>query len=68
MALRQAGGADGRARTRVRRVPADLRAYSQATVPPTPPSWQFGPRHIWLWKRTQTSNRKVPGALRANFL
>ncbi|GFN87198.1 hypothetical protein PoB_001370400 [Plakobranchus ocellatus] len=30
-------GADGRARTRDRRGPADLRADSQATVPPTPP-------------------------------
>ncbi|GFO01306.1 hypothetical protein PoB_002781100 [Plakobranchus ocellatus] len=30
-------GADGGARTRDRRVPADLRADSQATVPPTPP-------------------------------
>ncbi|GFN78689.1 hypothetical protein PoB_000519500 [Plakobranchus ocellatus] len=29
-------GTDGRARTRDRRVPADLRADSQATVPPTP--------------------------------
>ncbi|GFO03086.1 hypothetical protein PoB_002959100 [Plakobranchus ocellatus] len=29
-------GADGGARTRDRRVPADLRADSQATVPPTP--------------------------------
>ncbi|GFO21574.1 hypothetical protein PoB_004807900 [Plakobranchus ocellatus] len=31
-------GADGGARTRDRRIPADLRADSQATVPPTPPS------------------------------
>ncbi|GFN76458.1 Arginase [Plakobranchus ocellatus] len=30
-------GADGGARTRDRRVPADLRADSQATVPPTLP-------------------------------
>ncbi|GFO27299.1 hypothetical protein PoB_005380400 [Plakobranchus ocellatus] len=30
-------GAGGRARTRDRKVPADLRADSQATVPPTPP-------------------------------
>ncbi|GFN85483.1 hypothetical protein PoB_001198900 [Plakobranchus ocellatus] len=30
-------GADGGARTRDRRVPADLRADSQATVPPSPP-------------------------------
>ncbi|GFN81722.1 hypothetical protein PoB_000822800 [Plakobranchus ocellatus] len=29
--------ADGGARTRDRRVPADLRADSRATVPPTPP-------------------------------
>ncbi|GFO38848.1 glutathione peroxidase [Plakobranchus ocellatus] len=29
-------GADGAARTRARRVPADLRVDSQATVPPTP--------------------------------
>ncbi|GFN89461.1 hypothetical protein PoB_001596700 [Plakobranchus ocellatus] len=32
----QGRGADGGARTRDRRVPADLRADSQATVPPTP--------------------------------
>ncbi|GFN75062.1 hypothetical protein PoB_000156800 [Plakobranchus ocellatus] len=31
-----ASGADGEARTRDRRVPADLRADSQATLPPTP--------------------------------
>ncbi|GFO08251.1 hypothetical protein PoB_003475600 [Plakobranchus ocellatus] len=30
-------GADGGARTRDRRVPADLRVDSQATLPPTPP-------------------------------
>ncbi|GFO26866.1 hypothetical protein PoB_005337100 [Plakobranchus ocellatus] len=30
-------GSDGGARTRDRRIPADLRADSQATVPPTPP-------------------------------
>ncbi|GFO47769.1 protein prune homolog-like protein [Plakobranchus ocellatus] len=32
-------GADGGARTRNRRVPTDLRADSQATVPPTPQGW-----------------------------
>ncbi|GFO12485.1 hypothetical protein PoB_003899000 [Plakobranchus ocellatus] len=35
-------GADGGARTRDRKVPADLRANSLATVPPTPPSRQEG--------------------------
>ncbi|GFN83835.1 hypothetical protein PoB_001034100 [Plakobranchus ocellatus] len=34
-------GADSGARTRDRRVPADLRADSQATVPPTPPHIYF---------------------------
>ncbi|GFO48035.1 hypothetical protein PoB_007454000 [Plakobranchus ocellatus] len=32
-------GADGGVRTRARRVPADLSADSQATVPPTPPGY-----------------------------
>ncbi|GFO49251.1 hypothetical protein PoB_007575600, partial [Plakobranchus ocellatus] len=35
-------GADGGARTHDRRVHADLRADSQATVPPTPPIYQLG--------------------------
>ncbi|GFO35221.1 hypothetical protein PoB_006172600 [Plakobranchus ocellatus] len=34
-------GAGGEARTRIRRVPADLRADSLATVPPAPPSPSF---------------------------
>ncbi|GFO28662.1 hypothetical protein PoB_005516700 [Plakobranchus ocellatus] len=34
--------AGGGARTRDRRVPADLRADSLATVPPTPPTWSVG--------------------------
>ncbi|GFO01875.1 hypothetical protein PoB_002838000 [Plakobranchus ocellatus] len=36
-ALRQAGTPIAGARTRDRRVPADLRGESPATVPPTPP-------------------------------
>ncbi|GFO23498.1 hypothetical protein PoB_005000300 [Plakobranchus ocellatus] len=35
-------GVSGRARTRNRRVPADLRVDSLSTVPPTPPTVEGG--------------------------
>ncbi|GFN77124.1 hypothetical protein PoB_000363000 [Plakobranchus ocellatus] len=43
--------ADGGARTRDRRVPADLRAHAQATVPPTPPQVVSCPHHSETRKR-----------------
>ncbi|GFN76698.1 hypothetical protein PoB_000320400 [Plakobranchus ocellatus] len=59
-------GADGGARTRDRRVPADLRADSQATLPPTPPenngtAVQFSIKHSSDRKlQKKRSNSQLP--------
>ncbi|GFN79260.1 hypothetical protein PoB_000576600 [Plakobranchus ocellatus] len=57
-------GADGGVRTRDRRVPADLRADSQAIVPPTPP---FCPGQD-AGGGARTRDRRVYADLRADSL
>ncbi|GFO34325.1 hypothetical protein PoB_006083000 [Plakobranchus ocellatus] len=64
-------GADGGARTRDRRVPADIRADSQATVPPTPKSCRRlsgPPSGHSAGDVIRTRDRRVPADFRARSL